>query len=227
MITDKNRPDRWGGRLGYQLVSERAVLRFGPATGPMPRRSRPARCHGCPPARCRGCPGCAANAAARLRHGQDATASARVTSVASSWRVARTRSRRCSPPPAGRPRWRTHRRRRPAPARPPAPPRPAWRASPPTWPSAPGRARPPRSRAPAGRPPRLAPTSAEPVQRAGRPGRAVHRPLLPPRPRLLGHERQERREQPQQHAKRQPQRPPRRRRRPRPAPYARAFTSSR
>jgi hypothetical protein len=37
MITDKNRPDHWGGRFGYQLVSERAVLRFGPATGPMPR----------------------------------------------------------------------------------------------------------------------------------------------------------------------------------------------
>jgi hypothetical protein len=37
MITDKNRPDHWGGRFGYQLVSERAVLRFGPATGPIPR----------------------------------------------------------------------------------------------------------------------------------------------------------------------------------------------
>ena len=37
MITDKNRPDHRGGRFGYQLVSERAVLRFGPATGPMPR----------------------------------------------------------------------------------------------------------------------------------------------------------------------------------------------
>ena len=37
MITDRNRPDRWGGRFGYQLVSERAVLRFGPVTGPMPR----------------------------------------------------------------------------------------------------------------------------------------------------------------------------------------------
>jgi len=37
MITDKNRSDRWGARLGYQLVSERAVLRFGPVTGPMPR----------------------------------------------------------------------------------------------------------------------------------------------------------------------------------------------
>ncbi|MGH3209418.1 MAG: GNAT family N-acetyltransferase [Trebonia sp.] len=37
MITDKNRSDRWGGRLGFQLVGERAVLRFGPVTGPMPR----------------------------------------------------------------------------------------------------------------------------------------------------------------------------------------------
>jgi hypothetical protein len=37
MITDKNRPDRRGGRFGYQLVGERALLRFGPATGPMPR----------------------------------------------------------------------------------------------------------------------------------------------------------------------------------------------
>jgi hypothetical protein len=37
MITDKNRSDRWGSRLGYQLVGERAVLRFGPVTGPVPR----------------------------------------------------------------------------------------------------------------------------------------------------------------------------------------------
>jgi hypothetical protein len=37
MITDKNRSDRWGGRLGYQLVGERAVLRFGPVTGPIQR----------------------------------------------------------------------------------------------------------------------------------------------------------------------------------------------
>jgi hypothetical protein len=37
MITDKNGPDRLGGRFGYQLVGERAVLRFGQATGPMPR----------------------------------------------------------------------------------------------------------------------------------------------------------------------------------------------
>jgi hypothetical protein len=37
MITDKNRSDRWGSRLGYQLVGERTVLRFGPVTGPVPR----------------------------------------------------------------------------------------------------------------------------------------------------------------------------------------------
>jgi hypothetical protein len=37
MITDKNRPDRWGSRFGYQLLGERAVLRFGPVTGPLPR----------------------------------------------------------------------------------------------------------------------------------------------------------------------------------------------
>jgi hypothetical protein len=37
MITDKSRSDRWGGRLGFQLVGERAVLRFGPVTGPIPR----------------------------------------------------------------------------------------------------------------------------------------------------------------------------------------------
>ena len=37
MITDGNRPDRLATRLGYELVGERAVLRFGPPTGPMPR----------------------------------------------------------------------------------------------------------------------------------------------------------------------------------------------
>ncbi len=37
MITDKNRSDHWGGRFGFQLVGERAVLRFGPVTGPVPR----------------------------------------------------------------------------------------------------------------------------------------------------------------------------------------------
>jgi hypothetical protein len=40
MITDRNRPDSWATRLGYQLVSERAVLRFGPVTGPVPRLPR-------------------------------------------------------------------------------------------------------------------------------------------------------------------------------------------
>ncbi len=37
LITDMNRPERWAGLLGYQLVGERDVLRFGPATGPLPR----------------------------------------------------------------------------------------------------------------------------------------------------------------------------------------------
>jgi hypothetical protein len=37
MITDMGRQDRWAGRLGFQLVGERAVLRFGPVTGPVPR----------------------------------------------------------------------------------------------------------------------------------------------------------------------------------------------
>jgi hypothetical protein len=40
MITDRNRPNQWATRLGYQLVSERAVLRFGPVTGPVPRVAR-------------------------------------------------------------------------------------------------------------------------------------------------------------------------------------------
>ncbi len=40
MITDRNRPNLWASRLGYQLVSERAVLRFGPVTGPVPRMHR-------------------------------------------------------------------------------------------------------------------------------------------------------------------------------------------
>jgi len=40
MITDRNRPNQWATRLGYQLVSERAVLRFGPVTGPVPRVHR-------------------------------------------------------------------------------------------------------------------------------------------------------------------------------------------
>ena len=40
MITDRNRPNQWATRLGYQLVSERAVLRFGPVTGAVPRVHR-------------------------------------------------------------------------------------------------------------------------------------------------------------------------------------------
>jgi hypothetical protein len=36
LITDRNRPERRAGRLGYQLIDERAVLRFGPPTGPLP-----------------------------------------------------------------------------------------------------------------------------------------------------------------------------------------------
>lgn len=43
MVTDKSRPGRLGGRLGYQLVGERAVLRFGPATGSMPQVQDPTR----------------------------------------------------------------------------------------------------------------------------------------------------------------------------------------
>jgi hypothetical protein len=38
LITDTtSSPDRQASRLGYQLVGERTVLRFGPATGPIPR----------------------------------------------------------------------------------------------------------------------------------------------------------------------------------------------
>jgi hypothetical protein len=40
MITDRIRPNQWATRLGYQLVSERAVLRFGPVTGALPRVPR-------------------------------------------------------------------------------------------------------------------------------------------------------------------------------------------
>lgn len=40
MITDRNRPNMWATRLGYQLVSERAVLRFGPLTGPVSRMNK-------------------------------------------------------------------------------------------------------------------------------------------------------------------------------------------
>jgi hypothetical protein len=39
LITETNRPERLAARLGYQLIGERAILRFGPATGPMPRLS--------------------------------------------------------------------------------------------------------------------------------------------------------------------------------------------
>jgi len=37
LITDRNSPERQAARLGYQLIGERAVLRFGPPTAPMPR----------------------------------------------------------------------------------------------------------------------------------------------------------------------------------------------
>jgi hypothetical protein len=37
IITDSNRPHRQAAQLGYELIGERAVLRFGPATGAIPR----------------------------------------------------------------------------------------------------------------------------------------------------------------------------------------------
>jgi hypothetical protein len=37
LIADGNRSDRLVTRLGYQLVGERTVLRFGPSTGPLPK----------------------------------------------------------------------------------------------------------------------------------------------------------------------------------------------
>jgi predicted GNAT family acetyltransferase len=37
LITDENSPQRLAARLGYELIGERAVLRFGPPTGPQPR----------------------------------------------------------------------------------------------------------------------------------------------------------------------------------------------
>ena len=37
MIVDGTRPQRQASRLGYELIGERTVLRFGPPTGPMPR----------------------------------------------------------------------------------------------------------------------------------------------------------------------------------------------
>ena len=42
MITDKNRSTAGAAGSAYQLVGERAVLRFGPVTGPIPRATRPA-----------------------------------------------------------------------------------------------------------------------------------------------------------------------------------------
>jgi hypothetical protein len=39
LITDSNRPHRQAAQLGYELIGERAVLRFGPATGSIPRLS--------------------------------------------------------------------------------------------------------------------------------------------------------------------------------------------
>jgi GNAT superfamily N-acetyltransferase len=43
LVTDRNGPDRRITRLGYQFVAERAVLRFGPPTAPLPklRATRP------------------------------------------------------------------------------------------------------------------------------------------------------------------------------------------
>jgi len=40
VITDRNRADRSAARFGYQLVDERAVLRFGPVAGPMSHARR-------------------------------------------------------------------------------------------------------------------------------------------------------------------------------------------
>ncbi len=37
LITDSNRPHRQAAQLGYELIGERAVLRFSPATGSIPR----------------------------------------------------------------------------------------------------------------------------------------------------------------------------------------------
>jgi hypothetical protein len=37
LLADGNRSDRQVARLGFQLVGERTVLRFGPATGPLPK----------------------------------------------------------------------------------------------------------------------------------------------------------------------------------------------
>jgi len=37
LITDSNSPERQAARLGYQLIGERIVLRFGPPTAPLQR----------------------------------------------------------------------------------------------------------------------------------------------------------------------------------------------
>ena len=37
LITDRNSPERQAARLGYELIGERAVLRFSPPTAPIPR----------------------------------------------------------------------------------------------------------------------------------------------------------------------------------------------
>jgi hypothetical protein len=37
LITDESSPQRLAARLGYELIGERAALRFGPQTGPQPR----------------------------------------------------------------------------------------------------------------------------------------------------------------------------------------------
>jgi GNAT superfamily N-acetyltransferase len=41
IITDRARPLRWATRLGFEMIGERAVLSFGPPTGPMPRLTGP------------------------------------------------------------------------------------------------------------------------------------------------------------------------------------------
>lgn len=41
MITDDTRPMRRAARLGFEVVGERAMLSFGPPTGPMPRLTGP------------------------------------------------------------------------------------------------------------------------------------------------------------------------------------------
>ena len=43
LITDGSRPDRGVTRLGYQLIDERAVFRFGPPTGSQPRLNSTSR----------------------------------------------------------------------------------------------------------------------------------------------------------------------------------------